>query len=235
MKKRTREILALLLLAILGIGVAIAMAWYIFVGHTWTVAATNTDASIGEMDGYSVLVYGGQSLRESERNRLSDEQPLLVDENRGPASVDDEDALPAEPVSAYEVASSYRQKAASVFVLHLEYPNAYADPVVLSRNGTYIGVFSVDGTMTRSQVKKAAMQLANREVDFVVAIVSDARILDDPVEGVDMVVCTTDEDIAEPGSYAGNMFCVDSPYVGEVQAIIVSPSGVLSSKTVTGV
>ena len=235
MKKRTREILALLLLAILGIGVAIAMAWYIFVGHNWNVTATNIDDSIGEMEGYTVLVYGGQTLRETERNRLSDEQPLLVDENRGTSAEKGDDEPPAEPVSVYDVASSYRQKAASVFVLHLEYPDAYVEPVVLSRNGMYIGVFTVDGTMTRSQVKKTAAQLSNREVDYVVAIVSDARMLDDPVEGVDIVVCTTDEDLEEPGGYEGSMFCVDSPYVGEVQAVIVSPSGVLSSKTVTDV
>ena len=83
MGKRTREIVALVMLALLGLIVLAAMVWYIFIGHNWNIAASNIDESIGQMDGYTVILYEGQTLPSTERNRISSNQPLLDDENRG--------------------------------------------------------------------------------------------------------------------------------------------------------
>jgi len=59
MQKRTREIIAVLLLGVLLLVGAGAMGYYILIGHNWNVAASHIDDSIGKMDGYTVLLYAG--------------------------------------------------------------------------------------------------------------------------------------------------------------------------------
>lgn len=232
MEKRTREIVALVMLVALVAIAAGAMAWYLLIGHNWNVAATNIDDRVGEMEGYTVLLYEGQTLPETERMRIADSQPLLDDENRSAPRSSEEDDTPSIPVNVNDVAQSYREKGATVFVLHPESKDAYAGTLVLNKNGMWLGMIPVDGKTSRNVVGNYAVKLKKRDVDFVVACVSDTRLIENPVENVDILISSADEDISPGGTYSGPTFCVDSPLVGNVQAVIISPSNVLSSKTV---
>ena len=131
-----------------------------------------------------------------------------------------------------EVVTDYREKGATVFVLHPEDQELYKGTAVLNKNGVWIGAISVDGKMSRRAVSRQAQELKERGVDFVIACVSDARLIENPVDGVDILVSTADEDIPSGGRYSGSTFCSDSPYVGNVQAVIISPSNVISAKVV---
>lgn len=232
MGKRTREIVALVLLALLGLIVLAAMAWYIFIGHNWNVAASNIDETVGQMDGYTVILYEGQSLPQSELDRISAEQPMLDDENRSIQKHQVEEATD-EPVSIHEAASYYRQKGATVFMLHPETPTTYEPAFVLNKNGMSLGVFYADGSTTRMKAQIEGAGLKPRGADFVVMVVDDARMIDEPVAAADIVICSTDEGLSSHGEYHDGVFCVDSPLVGHVQTIIISPSRVLTSKTIT--
>ena len=59
MSSETREKQALvvfLLLIVLGMS---GLVWYLFAGHSWNVAASNIDDSVGQMEGYTVILYAG--------------------------------------------------------------------------------------------------------------------------------------------------------------------------------
>ena len=232
MGKRTREIVALVMLALLGLIVLAAMVWYIFIGHNWNIAASNIDESIGQMDGYTVILYEGQTLPTSERNRISSSQPLLDDENRGMQKPDEEPEQ-NEPVSMHEAASYYRQMGATVFMLKPNSPYAYDPPIVLNKNDFYIGIYYADGSTPRLEAQLRTADLKMRGVDFVVLLVNDARMLTNTLSSVDIIICTSDEELSSHGEYHDGTFCVDSPLLGQVQTIIISPSNVLTSKTIT--
>ena len=232
MGKRTREIVALVMLALLGLIVLAAMVWYIFIGHNWNIAASNIDESIGQMDGYTVILYEGQTLPSTERNRISSNQPLLDDENRG-LQKPDEEPEQNEPVSMHEAASYYRQMGATVFMLKPQAPYAYDPPIVLNKNGFFIGIYYADGSTPRLEAQLRAADLATRGVDLSVLLVNDARMLNNTLSSVDIIICTSDEGLSSNGEYRDSTFCVDSPIIGQVQTIIISPSNVLTSKTIT--
>lgn len=59
MSSETREKQALvvfLLLVVLGMS---GLIWYLFAGHSWNVAASNIDDSVGQMEGYTAILYAG--------------------------------------------------------------------------------------------------------------------------------------------------------------------------------
>ncbi len=59
MASNTREKLALIVFALLiFLGLA-GVCWYLVVGHSWNVAASNIDDSVGTMDGYTCIVFSG--------------------------------------------------------------------------------------------------------------------------------------------------------------------------------
>ena len=228
-----REKIALALLAVLVIVAAAAMGWYLLVGHNWNVAASTIDDRIGELDGYTVLLYEGRTLPETERMRLSNSQPMLDDGNRGAVRASADSLEQAAPVDIAQAASSYRQKGATVFVLHPELLSEYYEPEIITKNGKWLGVFGVDGRATRFASKAKADALDQRGASLVIAYADDARLIDAPVDSIDILISTLDEELPEGGRNAGSTFCVDSPVVGQVQAIIISPSNVLISKTIT--
>ena len=59
MSNRTREKQALvvfILLVFIGMG---GLIWYLFAGHSWNVTASNIDESVGQMEGYTAIVFDG--------------------------------------------------------------------------------------------------------------------------------------------------------------------------------
>lgn len=71
MASRTREKLALLVFALLILLGLAGVAWYLVVGHSWNVAASNIDDSVGQMEGYTAIVYAGTTLPEKTASSTS--------------------------------------------------------------------------------------------------------------------------------------------------------------------
>lgn len=59
MASTTREKLALLVFGLLILLGLAGVGWYLVVGHSWNVAASKIDDSVGQMEGYTAIVYSG--------------------------------------------------------------------------------------------------------------------------------------------------------------------------------
>lgn len=239
MQKRTREIAAVILLAMLGIGVAFAMGWYILVGHNWNVTASNIDDSIGHMDGYTIFLFKGTNVPDSpskpepneEQHAQSDSLQAWSDDYRRNAS-NSSDALEEHSGDSAldELSRSYQDKGAIVYVLDTDEISRYAEPIVVAKNGKRVGLFSI-GEPARSAAARVDVKLlARQQCDFIVMLTDDPNLADTPIKGVNLMISTRCDDRPTSGYYSESSFCVDAPYQGEIQAVIVSPSGVVSSK-----
>lgn len=59
MEKTLREKIALIVFALLVVVTGIVLISYFSTGRSWTIAATFVDDTVGEMDGYSVILFNG--------------------------------------------------------------------------------------------------------------------------------------------------------------------------------
>lgn len=59
MEKTFREKVALVVFALLVVVTGIVLVGYFSTGRSWTIAATFVDDTVGEMDGYSVILFNG--------------------------------------------------------------------------------------------------------------------------------------------------------------------------------
>ena len=234
MRKRTREILALVLLAALLVVGLSAMGYYIIVGHNWNVTASHIDDSIGQMDGYTVFVYEGTQPSPAERERISDAQPMLDDGARGASVEDRESNWGGDPVDIKDVAKSYRDKGAVVFTVSAGEPERYSDPFVVAKAGKRVGFMSAVKPLRKTVARRAVRDLELAKAECIVAVTDDSTLCEPLVRGISIIVCDDDEQGPSPdGEWHDSTYCVGVPYIGEVGAVIMSPSGVLSTKTIT--
>ena len=233
MQKRTREILALVLLGVLLVVGVCAMGYYILVGHNWNVTASNIDDSIGQMEGYTVFLYEGTQPSPAESERISDAQPLLDDQARGISTETRESNGGGDPHDLADVVKSYQDKGATVFTLDASEPLRYSEPFVVGKNGKRVGVMSATEPIRKTEVRRSIRDLNAQEADCIVALTDDALLCKPLVHGISIIICDDSRKNVPNGEYRGSSYCVGVPYIGEVQAIVMSPSGVLSSKTIT--
>ncbi len=229
MQKRTREIIALVLLVVLCIGGVCAMAWYILVGHNWNATATSIDDRIGNMNGYTVIVCEGSIPSLAIQYEESRAQPMLEQQNYGLSASESQNE--AEPVlTVGEAVERYLEKGSQVVTIHTDDPSYYADPIIVPRNGKRMAIFSVTGPRADLQSRNVMKSLADKDVDFTICIVDDIVAVERGLGDVDVAICIDVEDAGEEGRYIGRTFVMGSPYDGRVGAIIMAPSGFLSSK-----
>ena len=70
------------------------------------------------------------------------------------------------------------------------------------------------------------------DVDFVVALVDDLSRVND-VEGIDIVISTQEEGLNPVGVSSDDVFFNDAALKGEVGALLISPSKVISAKDIS--
>lgn len=229
MQKRTREIIALILLIVLLVGGIGGAAWYVFVGHNWNAAATNIDDRIGNMEGYTVILCEGAVPSLAEQREISISQPMLEEENFGTLDSGRSDSE-SKRLTVQEALDSYREKGAQVVIVHTDEPQRYEDPIIVPKQGRRIGVFSAEGPQSNIFALFSMLGLKSHAVDFSIGIVDDFATAEPGLVGVDLVICTDYESAGEEGRYVGNAYVMGAPYDGQVGAVIISPSGFLTSK-----
>lgn len=291
MEKRTREIIALVMLLILGIGVACAMAWYILVGHNWNQAATHIDDMVGSMDGYTVVLFDGvvkkpknstKEYQEESKTPVAKSDAASTESSKADESSSDvavsasasqaassesskadksssdvavsasaPQAAPSSEsstgsgsglstkrristVSAKRLAASYEEKGASTIIVDMKSLWKYEEPMILKRSGKRIGIFSSAGQYRRhvTSVRAKVRYLLNHKVDFIIVLGDDRSMLTDKIIDANLLLLAKGGGLPGRGDYRGSLFCVDSPYIGEAQSIIISPSLVMTSRTV---
>ena len=233
MERSSRNIAALALLGVLLVVMGSLVGWYLLVGHNWNHAATHIDERVGDMQGYHVILFDG-TLPDDDIDAEENSQ------DAGSQDADSQDAEPAHaPITADQVAADYRQKGATVVVVDVSDPAAYSSPEIFTRDGYWVGAFFLEGANERVAARKAALNLHRRDADFVIAVTKDVRITYENnvaralVDDIDLAVYAGDAGLPGEGTYRNSTMVVDSARVGEVQAVIVSPSNVVSAKTVT--
>ena len=78
MSPATREKIALGLLTALIVLSLCGLGWYLVAGHSWNVAASNIDDTVGTMEGYTAIVYEGTAKPQPEK-----EHPLAASKGDG--------------------------------------------------------------------------------------------------------------------------------------------------------
>ena len=229
MQKRTREIIALVLLVVLCIGGISAMAWYILVGHNWNATATSIDDRIGNMSGYTVVLCEGSIPSLAAQYGESRTQPMLEEQNFGKLASNDSDE-DVKKLTVEEAVERYLEKGSQVVTIHTDRPSFYSDPIVVPRNGMRIAIYSVSGPRSDLQSRNIMKSLGDMSIDFTICIVDDIAAVERGLGDVDMAICTDLEDAGEEGRYVGRTYVMGSPFDGQVGAVIVAPSGFLSSK-----
>ena len=137
-----------------------------------------------------------------------------------------------KPVTVEDVRASYEDKNATVFSLDTTDLPHYREGVILKKGGHRFGVFSVDGRTSLMALKRQIVYFEKHEVDFVVALTPDKRLVERVADGLDIVVSTQDEALFVMGETADGTFYVDAPEKGSVGVILISPSNVVSAKVV---
>ncbi len=139
-----------------------------------------------------------------------------------------------KPHDAKTIAKNYREKGASVILIPKDAMHQFDDPVILYRHGKRIGVFSFKGAYKyRYPLLRAKVRyLQGHAVDYTICVAKDRKLLRGRLDGIDLLVLLRDAGIREEGEFRNQTFCVDSPCIGETQSVIVSPSGVMTSRTI---
>jgi len=212
MRTVSRERIALVIFAACIVLMLTGIGVYLVAGHSWNYAATNIDDATGEMDDYKVILFEGTAIPQS-------------------SQVDDKGNRKARTVSLAAAICSYREKGADVFVLDSADFAGYDHPQVFERDGYRIGVVSIDGEDTAKHIQSSFDKLGTRQVNATIAIASDADLMK-KTEGVDIIIDRSSSGAVSGGPSAHDAYRVKMPEVGTVAAIVISPSEVVSARTV---
>lgn len=222
MEKSFREKIALAVFLVLIVLSLIGLGWYILAGHSWNVAASTIDDTVGEMEGYTAIVYPGTIEADGESYESEGTVAHL--------NASQEDGERA--VDLAHLQADYVEKGAEVLFLDLNDPSQYEEGSILKRGGKRIGVVSATGSTTQLDVSRCLQAFERAEVDFTI-VITPAKWKISRLSGIDIAICMDDEGIVAMGKTEDGTFYVDAPYVGEAGVVLVSPSNVVSAKEVT--
>lgn len=247
------------MLVVLGIAGVSAMAWYIFVGHNWNEAASNIDDRIGTMDGYTVVLFEGtrmfeydpadevlpksQDASSASAPSAQSDQPESGDDaeaaNHEVVELDGDDAVldglvpdSSEPITVAQAVESYLDKEAQTVNVDVTDLRAYDDPVIVSRNGQRMAIFHASGPRPDFAARTMTKQLADADIDVYVCLIDDSKAVERGLGHVNIAICT-DPLTSLRGHHVGRTYVVGVPYEGEVGAVLIAPSGFVSSKVLS--
>ena len=236
MQKRTREIVALVILLVLLVGGICGVAWYLLVGHNWNAAASLIDDHIGTMDDYSVVLCEGAPPHADIKNEdeEGEEGGLLKFAAGMPAALTENGFgyLLSGRLTAPQVAKAYQAKGAHTVMVDIGHPEFYDDPIIVPRNGKRIAIYSIKGPHQELASRLALRNIKKYDVDYTICLFDDINALKQYGLGdVNIGICL-DRKAHVNGEYLGSTFTITAPNFGQVGAVIVSPSGFLLSKTI---
>lgn len=137
-----------------------------------------------------------------------------------------------EPVALSDVDELYQAKGANVISLHTSDLSAYEEGTILKRGGKRYGIFSVTREYSRILIDEKVKYFTDQKVDYVIALCPEESYLKN-AENIDIVITTADSTISSMGESRNGAFYVSTPKIGSVGAILISPSNVVSAKTIS--
>lgn len=242
MEKSSREKIALLVFLLLIVCSLIGLGWYILAGHSWNVAASTIDDTVGEMEGYTAIVYPGTvepDVQKSPESGIGDSEPAVADPGEDSERADglgiamtSYELRKSEPVDINALVADYEAKKAEVILLDPADLSQYEEGAILKRGSKRIGVMTIGDSATQLDVSRCMQAFERADVDFTVVLTSNEWRLG-RVAGIDIAICTNDEGAATMGETRNGTFYVGAPNVGEAGVVLVSPSNVVSAKVVS--
>ncbi len=252
MEKRTREKLALVVFVVLVIFAVAVLTSYFSTGKSWTVAATAIDDQVGQLDGYTAIVYRGVAEpekkspdKDSKNDNLSEDEAIITGSN--------DSALGSKSVGLIissfssllrqgghkglfvsDVRDVYESKRAGVLTIDLSAPQRYIEPVVLDSGNKRIGVFYADSYTGKQKLKSIIDSLELEDVDSVICLTQRPAMLAS-YEGIDVVVFLSD-----PSTYSiqppddVKTLITSSPKKGDIGVILFSNNNVPSFHSIDG-
>lgn len=130
-----------------------------------------------------------------------------------------------------DVQKSYEDKNATVFSIDVETLSLYSEGLIIQKGTQRFGIFSIASTDSLEKIEKQIEYFKKYKVDFIVAVVPEKRLVTS-ISGIDIVISTANEDLFVMGETIKGTFYVDSPEVGSVGVILISPSRVVSAKVI---
>ena len=137
-----------------------------------------------------------------------------------------------EPVALSDVDELYQAKGANVLSLSTGNIATYEEGTILKRGGKRYGIFSVTHECSRILIDEKVKYFTDQKVDYVIALCPEESYLKN-AENIDIVITTKDAKISSMGESRNGVFYVSTPKVGSVGAILISPSNVVSAKTIS--
>ncbi len=137
-----------------------------------------------------------------------------------------------EPIYADEVQADYEEKGANTLVLDSSDLAYYERGVILTRGDERFGVIGVRKSSDMSDIKEQLSWFKKRKVNYIIALTDNLKRVN-KLSGIDIVISTKDESSLTVGKNVKGMYCVKAPEEGNVGAVIISPSKVVSSKVIT--
>lgn len=260
---RTRERIALVVFAVLVVLAVVVLSSYFLTGRSWNVAASFVDDTVGQMKGYTAVVYAGASQPEGAgaadvaapttaaaldtTSYVNVTTELSADGATAEESPDVADSvglgllallppLPGEYDGVYvsDVRDIYEQKEARVISLDVANPVRYAVPAVLVGQGARIGVFSVCSYTTRARLDQYRAFFDKAKVDAVACITPRTALLAD-LSQMSVVIVTDDAEETNPrGRFVGDTLVAAAAPLDSVGVILFSPNYTPSAKVVDG-
>lgn len=261
MKKLSREKIALIIFALLVVCGFGALMFYITnIGHSFNVTASTIDDAAGDLGDYTAIIYEGtaeekKALGEAGLERIAEDGSnktleLGKDQQVDDAAAGDEVVVsdvvpkstadgqgsteePKKPLTLSAVRDSFLQKNASVYVLDLSDPTRYINETIVKEGKYRFGILTIDAASDLPYyINKRIDSYRAADVDFVVALVDDLSRVND-VEGIDIVISTQEEGLNPVGVSSDDVFFNDAAFKGEVGALLISPSKVISAKDIS--
>ncbi len=261
MKKLSREKIALIIFALLVVCGFGALMFYITnIGHSFNVTASTIDDAAGDLGDYTAIIYEGtaeekKALGEAGLERIAEDGSnktleLGKDQQVDDAAAGDEVVVsdvvpkstadgqgsaeePKEPLTLSAVRDSFLQKNASVYVLDLSDSTRYIDETIVKAGKYRFGILTIDAASDLPYyINKRIETYRAADVDFVVALVDELSRVND-VEGIDIVISTQEEGLNPVGVSSDDVFFNDAALKGEVGALLISPSKVISAKDIS--
>lgn len=221
--RRTREIIALVIMVLLTILGLIVVFWFLSTANMFNEAATKVDDRAGTMDHYTTIVYSG--------TRKPDEIDEPLDTSNSSSDFDiDNVPKRGDFVYASDIRVAYENKGSDVMTLDVPSVESSESPIVYDVSSKKIAFFSVSSYTTKRQLEEIVGGLRANRAEIVVCIVPRSVMLG-TFDGIDCVLCTEEKSPSETSEERiGNCLIARAAEVGSVGVLNITSSNLVSDK-----
>ncbi|WP_165060020.1 MULTISPECIES: hypothetical protein [unclassified Adlercreutzia] len=217
------------------------MLGYFATGLTWTVYATMVDDTVGNMGGYTAVVYQGTTSEDepsdsentSNNEEDQDDIPIVVD-TMGLRIMSYYPGIYSDDYSGVyisDVRDLYEKKDAEVVTIDTQ-SILNSEPQILHAGNKVIGVFGAKSYVTKPALKKIVAGLKDKGADVIICVTKRMALLSS-LEGIDVVILTDNsEEYSVTGTREGDTLIVQAPKTGEAGVVLFSSNNIASARSI---